>query len=168
MLCTTAQNPAQSRISLERLAKSSSRAYAALVASELTCAKASSDTSSAYAVELRAQSLNVDRKPCGTAFTSIRRHTSDILMSDNEPPRGDVNMNDDPSNLGIELRIAIAGSYSGTRWARPAFIRLPKIVHVAESRSTSSQVAKRTSPDRAAVRIKNSRARADMPSRMRS
>jgi hypothetical protein len=51
----------------------------------------------------------------------------------------------------------------GTRCSRPAFIRSAGMVHAASSRLTSDQVAPRTSPDRVAVRIANSTARAASP-----
>ena len=47
---------------------------------------------------------------------------------------------------------------SGTRCSTFAFIRSAGIVHVAAGRSTSPHVAKRTSPDRAAVSTPNSNA----------
>ena len=54
-------------------------------------ARASSETSSGYAVELLHQSLNVERYPCGTALTFIRRQRAEIVMSDNGPPLAAVN-----------------------------------------------------------------------------
>ena len=46
----------------------------------------------------------------------------------------------------------------GTRCLTPAFIRLPGIVHVCESNSISSHVARKISPVLAAQRIMNSNA----------
>jgi hypothetical protein len=48
--------------------------------------------------------------------------------------------------------IASAGSLSGTRCSRPAFIRLAGMVQTPASRSISLHCAPRTSPDRAAVK----------------
>ena len=50
---------------------------------------------------------------------------------------------------------------SGTRWSRFAFMRSAGAVHVAPARSISSQVALRTSPERAAVSTRNSNASFD-------
>ena len=54
-------------------------------------------------------------------------------------------------------RTATARSLNGTRCSTPAFIRLAGTVQVADSRSISPHVEPRASPDRAAVKIKNSR-----------
>ena len=53
---------------------------------------------------------------------------------------------------------ARARSESGTRCSRPVFILEAGTVHVADSRSISPHVANRTSPDRAAVNVRNSKA----------
>ena len=50
---------------------------------------------------------------------------------------------------------------SGTRCSRFAFMRSAGTVHVAPARSISSQVALRTSPERAAVSTRNSSASFD-------
>ena len=50
---------------------------------------------------------------------------------------------------------------SGTRCSRFAFMRSASTVHVAPSRSISSQLALRTSPERDAVSIRNSSASFD-------
>jgi hypothetical protein len=57
-----------------------------------------------------------------------------------------------------------AGFDKGTRCSRPDFIRAAGIVQSAFFKSTSDQVAPRTSPERAAVSTANSSARAPMPS----
>src|SRR5262249_9776875 len=56
---------------------------------------------------------------------------------------------------------SIARLLSGTLWGLPLFIRSPGIFHVASAKLISDQRAPKTSPGRAAVRIKSSRARAD-------
>ena len=61
-----------------------------------------------------------------------------------------------------------AGSVSGTTCSRLAFIREAAMVHRPDSRSISSHVAPRTSPDLAAVRIANASARRLNDSRLRS
>ena len=53
---------------------------------------------------------------------------------------------------------------SGTRWPFPAFIRSPGTVQILFFKSISDQRAPITSPVRAAVRIRNSNARALIPS----
>ncbi len=63
---------------------------------------------------------------------------------------------------------AIAAAVSGTLCSRPAFMRPAGIVQRPASRSTSDQTAPRTSPLRAAISVRNSRARAAIPSRSRS
>ena len=55
-------------------------------------------------------------------------------------------------------RTASAAPLSGTRCSRPFFILAAGTVQVAESRSTSSQRAPRTSPERQAVKVRNSMA----------
>jgi len=57
-----------------------------------------------------------------------------------------------------------AGSDKGTRCSRPDFIREAVIVQRDFFKSTSDQVAPRTSPERAAVSTANSSARAPIPS----
>ena len=52
----------------------------------------------------------------------------------------------------------MARGESGTRCSRPAFIRSAGTVHVAASMSISVHVANRTSPARAAVSTKYSKA----------
>ena len=69
------------------------------------------------------------------------------------------------SRAGLEDRERRAES--GTRWSWPAFMRSPGMVQTP-SRSISDQRAPRTSPDRAAVRMANSSARALMPPCARS
>ena len=53
--------------------------------------------------------------------------------------------------------MARARPESGTRCSRLAFIRPAEITQVRASGSISSQAARRTSPERAAVRTRNSR-----------
>ena len=60
------------------------------------------------------------------------------------------------------------GSDSGTRCARPAFIRAAGIVQTFVAMSISDQRAPRTSPERVAVRMQNSKAIAACASRSRS
>jgi hypothetical protein len=55
----------------------------------------------------------------------------------------------------IRFRIASAGSDSGTRCCLPAFMRSAGTVHTAALTSISSHRAPRTSPERAAVRMRN-------------
>ena len=66
---------------------------------------------------------------------------------------------------GIAFRSVTAAVDSGTRCSFPAFMRSAGIVHTRASISISIHVAPRTSPDRAAVKIANSAARAAIPSR---
>ena len=63
-----------------------------------------------------------------------------------------------PANSNASRRIDTARSDNGTRCALPAFMRSPGTVQTALSRSISSQVASRTSPDRIAVSVRNSNA----------
>jgi hypothetical protein len=74
----------------------------------------------------------------------------------------------DGTQLGHVFRTAAAGAERGTRCARPAFMRSAGTVPTLDSRSTSSHRAPSTSPDRVAVRIANSRARAAIPTWRRS
>ena len=62
---------------------------------------------------------------------------------------------------------SIAAADRGTRRGLPAFMRVPGIGHTAASQSISPQRMPRTSPDRQAVRIASSTARAAIPSRLR-
>ena len=61
-----------------------------------------------------------------------------------------------------EVRISIAGVDSGTRCSRPAFMRTAGTDHSAFPVSISLHLAPITSPVRAAVRIRNSNASADI------
>ncbi len=63
----------------------------------------------------------------------------------------------------VAARSASAPDESGTRCGRPAFIRSPGTTHRAAGRSISDHLAPRTSPERAAVRMVNSSARAPVP-----
>ena len=56
------------------------------------------------------------------------------------------------------MRVALAPLDNGTRCARCTFIRSSGIAHTSVSRSISSHVAPRTSPERQAVSIRNSNA----------
>ena len=64
----------------------------------------------------------------------------------------------------ICAKIARAGADSGTRCSTPAFIRSAGMVQIPASRSISDQRAPSASPERAAVRIVNSSARAAIAS----
>lgn len=90
--------------------------------------------------------------------------TAAMLISDRAPPRGAVNIKLLLDCLGRALSSFIMLFVRGTRCVFLAFIRAAGIVQRAVSKSISSHVAYRTSPDRAAVPIKNSRARAPVPS----
>ena len=74
------------------------------------------------------------------------------------PPRLDGKIKPSPrDSVSASHKIASARSLNGTRCSTPAFIRLVGTVQVADSRSISRHVEPRASPDRAAVKIKNSR-----------
>ena len=64
--------------------------------------------------------------------------------------------------------IATARSESGTRCSLLPFIRPAGTVHILAVKSISAHVAPTVSPVRAAVRIVNSRAFAETPSRLRN
>ena len=66
------------------------------------------------------------------------------------------------------MAICSALSHRGTRCALRIFMRGAGIVHVAASKTISAAVANRVSPDRHAVRIVHSSARADGQSLARS
>ena len=78
--------------------------------------------------------------------------------------------------IGVELEMIPAANIaevyaaldSGTSCLRPAFMRSAGIVHSLASRFTSSHVMPRTSPLREPVRIANSSAFTETPSRLRS
>jgi hypothetical protein len=57
---------------------------------------------------------------------------------------------------------------NGTRCSRPAFMRSAGIVQTFEIKSISDHLAPSASPERAAVRIRNSKASAAIASRSRS
>ncbi len=102
-------------------------------------------------------------------------------MSESFPPRGAKKTYGDPSSRGRPSSNATASGDSGTRCDLPFFMRAAGIVQTAAFvadvagsrlsillaglRSISPHVAPRTSPERAAVSVKNSRARAAIPSR---
>src|SRR5262245_5542818 len=69
---------------------------------------------------------------------------------------------------GIDLRISTAAVVKGTRWSRFIFMRTAGIVQVAHLRSISDHLAPIDSCVRAAVRMVNSKARADRLSRLRN
>lgn len=71
-------------------------------------------------------------------------------------------------NGSSSFRIASARSDSGTRCSLPAFMRWGGTVQIFAAKSISAQHAPRDSPERAAVRMVNSRARAPMASIARS
>ena len=84
-----------------------------------------------------------------------RRNTGDRAAA---PPErcGDGNTNPDPSSSGLTSRSsATASTDSGTRCIFSDFMRSAGIVQVAASKSISSQVAPRASPDRQAVSTTN-------------
>ena len=81
-------------------------------------------------------------------------------MSDSGRSRRPGNTKSLPSTPRSCARIRIANALSdrGTRWSRRAFMRAAGTVQVLDFRSTSGQVASRTSPDLAAERTRNSKA----------
>jgi hypothetical protein len=136
--------------------------YAASTLSGRLCAKACSHTSlgNVFATDSARQSRKVERKPCTViSFRPMRRRTAVRLMCENAAPLRR------PGKIGPSVRCTLLSKTKvdvdrGTRCSRPAFIRSAGMVHTASSRLTSDQVAPRTSPDRVAVRIANSTARA--------
>ena len=115
------------------------------------------------------QSRNVDLNPCGTQFSPIRRQTATSVMFETLCRRcGDWKITSLSSTSGVDSSSAMAAELSGTRCSRPPFMRAAGTIHVLDAKSISGHLARRTSPDRAAVRIANSRARAPLPSTLAS
>jgi hypothetical protein len=78
------------------------------------------------------------------------------------PDLGDWEITSLPSTRASDLSNDMAPSFNGTLCPRPPFMRSAGIVQIFVPMSTSAQVAWRTSPERAAVRMANSRPRAAM------
>ena len=112
------------------------------------CASAASESSLEKPVVSVAQSLKVDRKPCGDALAGgicIRLRTAAKVMSDRVVPcltPGKTRLSTRRSGR-TSVRICSALSVSGTRCVLPAFVRVAGIVQDLSSRSISSQVAPR-------------------------
>ena len=97
--------------------------------------------------------------PCGTAAIPWSRTSFESARSASAFPRwlGNASPAPPPSRRASR-RSSTARPLSGTRCSRSAFMRAPGIVQTAVSGSISFQVAKRTSPERAAVSTRNSNA----------
>ena len=138
----------------------SDRAYADSVWLPTAWARAASAISRGTLAHSPHQSRKDDRKPCTVAL--IPRFLSSLVnvMSDSGLPRRLLENTSPESSRSrrASRTIANARSVNGTRCSRPAFIRDPGIVHMRASASISSIVAPRTSPERAAVRTRNSKA----------
>ena len=105
------------------------------------------------------QSRNDERNPCGTAVIPFSQTTLLMVESDSGRSVTDGNTRFERSlSSSAWTRIALAPLDSGTRCARYTFIRSPGIAHTSFSRSISSHVASRTSPERQAVNTRNSNA----------
>ena len=106
------------------------------------------------------QSLKLERNPWGTAGIPSRRSRTVKVMGDASLPlRAEGNTRPSPSpKRDASPSISIALPDSGTRWGRLAFIRVAGISQVVSAQLISPHSAPRTSPDRLAVSIRNSKA----------
>ena len=106
-----------------------------------------------------AQSRKLDRKSCGMAgmSRSLSNFESVLLLS-GFPMGGGNTKPLSPASACASRRTCTVRSDNGTRCSRLAFVRSVGTVHTLASKSISSHVAGRTSSERAAVRIKNSKA----------
>ena len=87
------------------------------------------------------------------------RQSLEMVLSVSVRPVTLGKTNSDPSmSACASCKTSSARPLNGTRCASRAFMRLAGMVQVAVSRSTSCHCAPRTSPDRHAVRTKNSKA----------
>lgn len=129
----------------------------------MACANAISATSLGQSVRPAAQCLKVDRKPCGTAATPMRRVTAESVTSESGPPSAPVKRCElGPPGPSARTRSAACRDRD-TRCSRLAFILSAGTVQSERFRSISRQVAPLTSPERAAVRMANSSALAPAP-----
>ena len=94
--------------------------------------------------------------------------TAVSVMSDSAPPFGAGNTSSVPTARGRPRSSSTQRADSGTRCSFCAFIRAAGTVQIFLRGSISDHSAPRTSPERDAHRIANSRARAAVPSRPRS
>ena len=120
-------------------------------------------------VSFPAQSRKALRKPCTVTSTPMRSKTFSIAEAESGSWRWRPGNTKSETRISSSLsRISTARSLSGTRCSRPAFIRRAGMVQTRASRSISLQRAPRTSPERVAVRMANSSARAATTSLSRS
>ena len=106
------------------------------------------------------QSRNEERNPWGTAGICRSRNSCESAASCKGRPTWAGKTNDEPGEWVRDCSSTpSAAPDSGTRCSTGTFIRSAGTVHVDAARSNSAQEAPRTSPERAAVRIRNSSAR---------
>ena len=143
-------------MSADRRSSRSLRRYAASVAFWTTWARADSASSRGTPVSAH-QLRKLLRIPCGVPSIPRSRSSFEIVLS-LSVPRTEGNISLEPSSrLRASCSTPRACWLSGTRCGRPAFMRSAGMVHVLVSRSSSDHSARRASPLRVAVSVKNVR-----------
>ena len=110
-------------------------------------------------IHLRGAVLDTVRNPWATAGISSRRRNAVQAMSDSGfpfRPAGNTRWLSSPTRLGTSRSISTARPDRGNLCSFRAFMRSVGTVQTVVFRSISSHVARRTSPDRAAVSTRNS------------
>ena len=151
---------------VRRFSRASPRRYARSTASPTRCASAASAISRGKPVSSPTQSRKAERKPWTVTACFARRRTISRAMTDKPLPDfwpGKTYWFPSTPSAAISAMIASARSLSGTRCSRAAFIRAAGTVQTLAIVSISGQKAPSVSPERAAVNIVNSRARAATP-----
>jgi len=108
---------------------------------------------------------SIQHPPAFKSAACIRRITADMLMSDSIPPRGAKKTKLLEFMRGSDFNNSTASFGRGTLCSRSIFMRSTGTIHTPLVRSTSSHFILRTSPERAAVSVRNWSARAAIPSR---
>ena len=104
------------------------------------------------------QSRNDDRNPCGTARMHCSRSSFDSVASESGLPVTDGTISPSPcESRRASASTATARGASGPLCSHPVLERSARMVQIPESRSTSRHSDSRTSPDRHAVRTRNSK-----------
>ena len=146
---------AHSCMSGDRRSSRSLRRYAASVAFWTTWARADSASSRGTPVSAH-QLRKLLRIPCGVPSIPRSRSSFEMVLSLSGLPRTEGNISLEPSSrLRASCSTSRACWESGTRCGRPAFMRSAGMVHVKVSISDHS--ARRASPLRVAVKVKNAR-----------